>query len=667
MNYEPISELAVSAPSPLPLNSPQRRCKSTSETNHTLRQQLEQDSISLPGQLDAERAPLNFAVITQQPCNEKLVSTSSTAARTTRTVTKENGSIETTGSHSDRDCDKNESGVDTMETALEMRELQDQVRSRNANADAESPQAGSQQSLVQSFFGEIDSDSSLGVSMATSSPSSRFSPQLDSIINYRENQQTRSIATRRNLLRYILYVLCALVVYPILMLVIPFSLLFKLLSQLCCCVPCRKRRHKSLFPHKQEFPLFFSSRPGGYHIIGMELNEHMDGESFVEYAISKLGNGNIESDGATTRKNAIFRLVSIVHRLSCFSWWEMRESVDLEEHVQIIGKRTTTNTNFTDIIEQLSRKDSATNKQLLWKLYFFPFFKIHGSSILLFVHHSILSGVNLKEILVQTFSDHGDENPRPEATFIAEFPVSLPSLLETVATGPGIVLSHLLRPSLSLIRASNKIRYAYSSPMYLHEACHIANVCNISLHSLFMACLSQSLRTLFSQKYPFGHVKVAIPVVSSKGQNSAFFVNLPLTKSATCWDSVRLQQLDKEIYANSKDSYILLSAAKLASLAFSSCTVDYIASSILRGADVLFHVVYCPDSTVYIDDHSISSMMYWPPLFNNINMGVCVVVYEQWFRVCIASDYGVTDWPDVLLKQFIASYSELYRTFTAAA
>ena len=654
MNYQPIREPGVSLHGPLPSSS-QRRCQSSSQAAGVQRRyQLEQDSVSLPGQLNVDNAT-SGDVNSQQPSTVESVVTNALSMN------------ENSGGCGSVSLDDREGDPDDLGMAEEdLSELQDLERSGATDSDhdnREMLQVDSRSSISVSPLSldhsiEIHDGSSLDETLSRSSTSNY--PKLDSIINYGQRHRSTP-GTRKNVLTYFLYALCAVVVYPILLVVVPFSLMFKLISQLCCCLPCRRRKRNFHSTHKQEFPLFFASRPGGYHTIGIELSEHMSGESFVEYAISKLSSSDDHGDSITSKENVIFRLVSTVQRLACFSWWEMRENVDLEEHIEIVSKRITTATNFTDFVEQLYKKEVTLRRNLLWRLYFFPFFKTHGSAILLLVHHSILSGVKLKELLVQIFSD-GYRNETMFALNL-ELPLSRPSFLEAAITGPGILLRYLLRPSLSLIRASNKYRYVYSSPMYLHEACHIANLCNVSLHSLFMASLSQSLRNLYSQKYPFGRVNVAIPVVSPSGQNSVFFVNLPLTKSTVTWDTVRLQQLDKEIYSGSKDSYILLSAAKLASLAFSPCTVDFIASSILRGADVLFHVVYCPSGCLYLDhDHALSSILYWPPLFNHVNVGVCVVVYEQSFRVCIATDYSVTDWSDILLKQFIANYSELYQT-----
>ena len=460
-----------------------------------------------------------------------------------------------------------------------------------------------------------------------------------------------------------LYFLCAILVYPIFLILIPFLLAFKLVSLLCCCIPCRRRRqHRAQTTSRRDFPLFFNSRLGGYHTIAIELKEQMDGDTFVEYVIAKLNDVYCREN--TIEQSVVFRLASVVRWIACFSWWELGENVNLEDHIQIINKKIATTLNFTDFIEQLSKNESPRvrrSRKKLWQLYYFPFFKTKSSSVLLKVHHSVLSGVNLKELLLYVSSDSPKTESCKATQCIADMPLSQPNFFETLLTAPGVVLKHILRPSLSLLLNSNKLRYAYSAPMHLSEACHLANKCDISLHSLFMAPLSQTLRNLFPQKYPFGRVNVAMPVTDSSGHNSAFFVNLPLTKQT--WDITRFQQLNRDIYYSSKDSHVLLSAAKLSSLTLSPCTVDFITSSIVRGADVLFHVVHCPNTPHYLEDYAVSSVMYWPPLFDRVSMSVCVVVYDKSVRVCVATDYSVTEWPDILVKHYVSNYVELYRSF----
>lgn len=539
--------------------------------------------------------------------------------------------------------------------------------STSSGRNSKTQQLGSQQSLIISSFtndaAESDNESYLGSVLVASSSSISLSDSSE--MNYSPNETlyyNNSHNARKPLL-LILYILCAVVVYPILMILVPFLLTVKVVSLLCCCIPCLRRRNKTHTTNRhRNFQMFSSTRPGGYHTIGIELKERMDGERFVKCIISKL-NDVYCRESADREHNKVFRLASVIRWIACFSWWELRENVKLEEHIEILNKRITTTTNFTDFIEQLSKRETS-QKRKLWQLYYIPFFKTKSSSLVLKVHHSLLSGISLKDSLFHIFSDSIDTSDRNRKFIRGQMPVCQPNVFETVLAAPCVVLKHLLRPSLSLLINSNKFRYAYSYPMYASEAFHVANQCKVSLHSLFIAPLSQSLRRLYSQKYPFGRVRVAIPVTaepSSKCQNSStFLVNLPLTRES--WDSARLQQFDKELYSNSKDAFVLLSAANLASLTLSPCTVDFLASSVLRGADLLFQVVHCPSEPHYLNDCAISSVMYWPPLFRQISMGVCVVVYERSFRVCVVTDYSVTGWPDILLKHYIANYSELYRS-----
>ena len=524
----------------------------------------------------------------------------------------------------------------------------------NGDPEADAQTVSSQYSITSAISTDItkldDTQSYLSGSSALSSAS--IKQNLTS-----EDSQSNAPRVRTKHLTLVLYVLCATVVYPFLLTLVPFLLIFKLASLLCCCIPCCKhKRHKTQTAFKQQLPLFFTSHPGGYHTIGIELQEQMDRETFIEYVISKLSNVYCHD---TMMQSIVYRLASVIQQIACFSWWQLGENVRLDEHIQIIQKRITTTKNFTDFIEQLSRnQETVGQRKKLWRLYFFPFFKTNRSSILLQVHNSLLSGVDLKDVLFGNFSDSA-KSSKHKGEIIA---FSYPTLVETALIAPGVVLKHLLRPLLNFRRLSNKYCFVYSSPMHLSEARQIANQCSISLHTLFMAPLSQSLRDLFSQKYSFRYARVAIPLISSCRHNSTFFVNLPLATQT--WDTARLQNLNSDIYHNSKDSYVLLSAAKLASLVLSPCTVDFLAALTLRQADVLFSIVHCPSEPHYLENYTISSVMCWPPLFDQISMGVCVVVYEQSFRVCIVTDNSVTDWPDILLKLYIASYSELYKTLS---
>ena len=496
----------------------------------------------------------------------------------------------------------------------------------------------------------------------TSAQSSMHSSSGNVTKNYQQmsesSHESNTPRVRTKPLILVLYALCAVMVYPFLLALVPLLLIFKLVSYLCCCIPCyRHKRRKTQTAFNQQLPLFFTSHPGGYHTIGIELQEQMDGVTFVEYMISKLN--NTYSHGSSAKQSIVYRLASVIQQIACFSWWERAEGiVNLEEHIQIVQKRITTKTNFTDFIEQVSKnRETVRQQRKLWRVYFFPCFKTSGSSVLLQIHNSLLSGVDLKDILLTNFSDGSSSLEFKDNS-------AHPTIAETALLAPGVVLKHLLRSLLKFRQLSKRYRFVYSSPMRLSEATQMANHSSISLHALFMAPLSQCLRDLFFQKYSSRSVRVAIPVNSqSCGHSSIFFVNLPLLASQA-WDATRLQSLNGEIYRNSKDSSILLSATKFASFAFSQCTVDSLVSLTLRQADILFNIVRCPSDPHYLENYTISSIMYWPPLFDQISIGVCVMVYEQSFRVCIVTDSSVIDWSDILLKLYIASYSELYKTMS---
>ena len=671
MEYQPLTEFSAATPQFSPNQLSQRRCKSASYATASngngssmgSRMQTEPECISLPGQINLDLDVANANMVKQN--TEFLANVSSTALL---------GGIKGESSAALHERDVGETseieennaidGAQTLLSECMYMEIEQSnaVEKSQVNGDDQEMQApSSQYSITSAVSTDITKlDDTRSYLSGNSALSSTHSSSTNFTNNYQQTSRNSHSNTSRvhtKPLTLVLYVLCAITMYPFLFALAPFLLIFKLISLLCCCIPCCKR-HKTQSTFKQQLPLFFNSHPGGYHTIGIELQEQMDGETFVEYIISKLN--NVYCHDSNMKQSIVYRLASVIQQIACFSWWELGENVRLEEHIQIIHKRITTTTNFTDFIEQLSRNRTTVGQgKKLWQVYFFPFFKTNGSIILLQVHNSLLSGIDLKDVLFRHFSDSSKSLLKHTGDINA---FSHPTIAETVLSAPGVVLKHLLRPLLNFRRLSNRYRFVYSSPMHLSEANQIANQCSISLHALFMAPLSQSLRDLFSQKYSSRSVRVAIPVISSCRRSSTFFVNLLLASQA--WDNIRLQNLNREIYHNSKDSYILLSASKFAAVALSPCTVDFLAALTLRQADILFNIVHCPNDPHYLENYVISSIMYWPPLFDQVSMGIYVVVYEQSFRICIVTDNSVTDWPDILLKLYIASYSELYKTIS---
>lgn len=688
MEYQPLTEQSRSAVPQFshPNELSQRRCKSASYATGNAspmgsRMQTEPECISLPGQINLDLDVAKVDGIKQGA--EFLVNVSNSAALIPsgpeeeesvlleEDITRETSEIkELTDSSRIKQTPLRESmyreieqsnaiiGESQVNNEQEILPVHDSMQVESSQHSIISAVSTDITKLddTQSYL--FASDTSALSSMHSSSANVTKSYQQASESSHVHESNTPHVHTK--LLTLVLYALCAVMMYPFLLALVPLVLIFKLISFLCCCIPCcRHKRRKTRTAFNQQLPLFFTSHPGGYHTIGIELQEQMDGVTFVEYVISKLNNAYSHSSSA--KQSIVYRLASVIQQIACFSWWEMAEgNVSLEEHIQIVQKRITTKTNFTDFIEQVSRnRETVRQRRKLWRVYFFPYFKTSGSSVLLQVHNSLLSGVDLKDILLRNFSD--GSNSLELKDNITTFPH--PTIAETALLAPGIVLKHLLRSLLKFRQLNKRYCFAYSSPMHLSEATQMASHCSISLHALFMAPLSQCLRDLFFQKYSSRSVRVAIPVNSSCRHSSVFFVNLPLLTSQA-WDTTRLQSLNREIYCNSKDSGILLSATKFASIAFSQCTIDSLASLTLRQADILFNIVRCPSDPHYLENYAISSIMYWPPLFDQISIGVCVMVYEQSFRVCIVTDNSVTDWSDILLKLYITSYSELYKAMS---
>ena len=147
---------------------------------------------------------------------------------------------------------------------------------------------------------------------------STHSPLAKSYQRASENGQSITPHVRTNPQTLVLYVVCAIVMYPFLLALVPFLLIFKLISLLCCCIPCRRHKRRTIqSTFRPQLPLFFTSHPGGYHTIGIELQEQMDGATFVEYVISKLN--SVYCHDSSVNQSIVYRLASVMQHIACFS------------------------------------------------------------------------------------------------------------------------------------------------------------------------------------------------------------------------------------------------------------------------------------------------------------------------------------------------------------
>lgn len=434
------------------------------------------------------------------------------------------------------------------------------------------------------------------------------------------------------------YSVFALIMYPLLLFLLPFLLVSKLL----CCLPCIKCY---VGKQSQSTPLFFAhQKAGAYYVITTILKERLEPEAFVCACVSSLNDVYSDHD----QRVFVLKLASILKKVACFLSWETQEKVQLDQHFVTLKQTITTNKDLSYLLGELSNKEKSGR---LWMVYFLPLYKSNQSAVVIQVHHSITSGSDLKNTLFDLL-----QVSRPAETDLKDCSITKkPSALRAIIKAPGLLLKRLTLRSGP--RLSGKPRFAFSSPIFLSQAYQSAKTANCSLDGLFLGCLTVAFRKYFAgRRKSLSNVTFAIP--ETYQSSSAYFVNLPVEKKYPI--QKLLQKMDNQIMSKSEDAYILSLAGRLSTISLSRCITDMFARSAIKGATGIFVLIDCTSEPLFLEHHFVSSILAWPPLFHRFKMSVVILCYQNFFRICVATDKTECEWPEIFLNQFLSAFDDIY-------
>lgn len=621
-----------------------RRCLSASHAFVSKVTPSDIETMSLPGQLDSRDAVSNFIVSTElQPTNETLHPNHSGCVSSSTL----NPSCTNTNSY-------HPPASDAMLVSDEL------------PVESTSPQSIvgrssiSQTSLeIQGLFGQASKMAWVEETSTHASPLVH-QPDEESIQLSLPNKQSvhnQSLAPK-NCCKYCLYFFIALIVYPILILLLPLLLMVKLLSLLLCCIPCKKYSRGSTV-NPQTPPHFFDSQlGGGFHSAVVVLKERMTRKKFLEHVVSKMQEAYQHSDHNDAKFQFVLQLASQASKFCCFTWRETLDRVELDQHIRIVEEQMSTTNDLMYFLTELSKEEAWLDTE--WMVYFIEQFHGHSSAVVVRAHHTLVSKIQPKSTLINTFTTTSEFSFSAAANSHESLRLS-PAI--KFCKGPGVVLSNMLNFSWHRLfrseRLSGRLRFAMSEPFSLASLSQVVKEHDVSVYAVFLAALTHSFRALFRhQNKSSRNVTFAIPV-HHDSHTSAFFVTLPAAQGNESHAHL-LRNLEEQILRNKEDALVFLSAAKLGSYLLFPSILNSIASSIVKQAYGMFNVIDCSNHSLYFEDSQvILSVAFWPPLFHKLRIGVSILQYRHAFRVCIVTDQNVTDWPDLFVTFYLSALYNL--------
>lgn len=447
-----------------------------------------------------------------------------------------------------------------------------------------------------------------------------------------------------------LCILCFIVLYPLLLLLLPLLVSFKLLAAVACCIPCRKLSRTTL-RSTASFPFLFGRRRRGQHcVLVIFPKEQISFSGLHRYLVASLKQAYHQKD----TRSFVLKLASTVERKGCFSWWKVEQRLDILDHVHLVHKDLTTTKDLSNFAVEIS--NAECNNKSLWSVFLIPNYN-DRSAILVRIHHSLAMSSPLKTAVIQIFSQ---SLHAPEKEIVPKMEDSSPFSLKAFFQGPYVCLKYFtiapLYNSLHPLVLSGKKRRMFSEMIDLNPAKNFATKLCTSLDAVFMTCLTGVLRShLLHNKEFLWEVPFAVAISST----SLFIVKLPVSEENP---RQQLQKVTRQLKFKREDAGILLWGSKVVSTVVSARAAGALAGSVLKQATGIFSLVNCPNHFLYLDMLKVSSVASWVPLFDTTGLGFTVVCYRNTFRICVESDNAISDWPEVFIELFIIAYSKLLQT-----
>ena len=452
-----------------------------------------------------------------------------------------------------------------------------------------------------------------------------------------------------SLLAFLGYSFCALLVYPLLLLTLPLLIAAKLL----CCVPCIKCY---LGKEMHTIPLFLANKKDGvYSTIAAILKGRLDSDTFEDICVSVLDDAYVEN-----RNGIVLKLASKLKSTLGVLNWRNEERAPLTQHIVTVTHKITTNRDFSRLIGDLSNKERS--KQL-WTVYFVPFFKTSQSAVIIQVHHSIASGSNLKNALLNLLPVNKPVGANLEDASIVPKPSAICAFLKA----PGLVFKHMR--VFPRTRVVGQARFDFSAVLPLKQVYQTALAANCSLDALFLGCLAHAYQIYYTQngRRMLRDVVFAIPI-TYQGSPSVFNVTLPLPQSKQPLTKL-LQKIENQISHNCEDAYILGMAGSLSSLLFPRCITNAFAKSVANNAIGIFAIVDCSSEPIFADDYIVDSILTWPPLYQKFKLAIIIVCYLDHFRVCVATDQSDKEHArtTILLDHILSGFYDICYHFLSSS
>ncbi len=450
----------------------------------------------------------------------------------------------------------------------------------------------------------------------------------------------------RKLASFLCNLICILIVYPVFFTLLPFLALFKLLS---CCIPapCKKFHTIDITSHLS--PFYASKLSGTYYYTLVVFKESISFEDFRSSLATVLQRAYLHSN----MRVFSLKLAAVVTKKGCFSQWRADNDSNLGSHIHLVNRKMSTVSDLSNYVAELSNLEPHEDSSL-WAAYFIPAY-VNRSAVVIKTHHCLASGANLVDNLLQLLDA---DCPKLKPTF----PIRRVSKLATVLKAPAVFIRHLLRSTLfndlHPLLLHGSARFIFSAPYQLEPIQTCAAHHAVTVGTVLLSCLAGAIRKLLhvlQSKATVADMPFALPVTI--GSRLSFFsVNLPVSEECP---TKRLLKTNNQLLLRGEEAFTLLAAARLASIFLCSSAIDSVSNAMLRKVTGIFSVIELPDEPLYFDSYTVSSITCWPPRYSAVGLSVTIVCYKETFRICIATDKNVSEWPDILMSCFVTSCSDL--------
>ena len=351
---------------------------------------------------------------------------------------------------------------------------------------------------------------------------------------------------------------------------------------------------------------------------------------------------------------------------------EEDKSFSIDNHVFLWeGEVPSSKEALEDIVSQLS-SNTLTARRSPWEFWCIPTsFDQKSIACVLRMHHSMADGISLAKFLITKLPDQAVPQPAEPMKFGSTLNRALLTVKGVLRAGRFLIKLVTAPADDSLLHSSSfsgTKKLAWSGPLDLERVKKVKNATGTTVNDVLMACLSGAMRKYMQKSgvrnpndvtalLPF-HVQPSQQRLAFENNLAVVVLKLPVGAKDAAEQLEETKLRMDEIKASGEALGVAWAMKAMEGL-LPKCLMEASLSFTSRKTSVLVSNVPGPAAHLSICGRRLEYVTFWPPLGDNVGMGVSIFSYGGKIRVGVQSDVTLLPQPRMIIDGLCQALEDL--------